>query len=124
MGGTKEAKTKWRLANPDWAKEHYQRNREDLIRKAMIHQAVRIAKYPELKVWQGMRQRCLNPNSKAYKFYGARGITVAPQWKSFKQFRADVGPRPTTAHQLHRLGDRGNYEPGNVVWSVDHSEGF
>lgn len=51
-------------------------------------------------------------------------ITVAPQWSLFKQFLADMGPRPSPAHQLHRLGDTGNYEPGNVVWSVDHSEGF
>lgn len=102
------------------SKEWYELNRNKIIKRNVA----RRARYPELVVWEQMRQRCLNPKAKSYRYYGARGIKVAPQWKVFKQFRADVGPRPSRAHQLHRLGDTGNYEPGNVVWSVDHSEGF
>lgn len=104
MGAPTEARVKWLLANPDYWNERNKR--------------------PEFRVWGMMRQRCLNTKTRSFKYYGARGITCAPQWKSFKQFLADVGPRPSMAHQLHRLGHTGNYEPGNVVWSVDHSEGF
>lgn len=31
-------------------------------------------------IWQGMRQRCNNPNDQAYKNYGERGIKVCPEW--------------------------------------------
>ena len=33
-------------------------------------------------IWQGMRQRCNNPNDQAYKNYGERGIKVCPEWNN------------------------------------------
>lgn len=38
------------------------------------------------KVWNGMRQRCENPNIKAYKNYGAKGVKVCDEWKTFPPF--------------------------------------
>lgn len=39
--------------------------------------------YPRIfKIWQGMRQRCNNPNDKDYKNYGKRGIKVCAEWDS------------------------------------------
>ena len=32
--------------------------------------------------WDGIKQRCMNPNCKAYKYYGARGITIHKEWWS------------------------------------------
>src|SRR5215471_4902608 len=34
------------------------------------------ARTPTYQIWISMRQRCENPNDKAYKWYGARGIKV------------------------------------------------
>ena len=31
-------------------------------------------------VWQSMKQRIFNPNSKDYKYYGGRGITICLEW--------------------------------------------
>lgn len=31
-------------------------------------------------IWSNMKQRCYNENNKRYKTYGARGITVCPEW--------------------------------------------
>ena len=41
-------------------------------------------------VYKDMMTRCNNPKSKAYRFYGAKGITVSPEWKTLSAFLADV----------------------------------
>ena len=62
-----------------------------------------------------MKKRC-NPHYKR-KHYAQRGITICSEWKnSFDQFYADMGKRPTPNHQLDRINNDGNYEPGNCQW--------
>ena len=36
--------------------------------------------------WKSMKQRCKNPNCKAYKNYGERGIKVCEEWEEFETF--------------------------------------
>ena len=31
--------------------------------------------------WGYMKNRCYNPNSDSYKYYGARGIIICDEWK-------------------------------------------
>lgn len=72
-----------------------------------------------------MNERCRNPNHDAWKYYGGRGIKVCDRWHGrggYKRFVADMGERPTAGHQLHRLDNDGDYEPGNCVWSLNHKE--
>lgn len=75
---------------------------------------------PEYSSYRAMIQRCYNPNNIRYKNYGAKGISVCPKWKgSFKNFLADVGPKPSPKHSIDRYPNRnGNYEPGNVRWAT------
>lgn len=70
----------------------------------------------EYYTWTGMRQRCRNPKSGAYKYYGARGIEVCARWNSFDNFMADMGPKPSPDHTIERENVNGNYEPDNCVW--------
>jgi hypothetical protein len=68
--------------------------------------------------WTSMLQRCLNPNSDNYRWYGGRGITICLEWiDSFDAFLADMGERPT-GMTLDRINPDGNYEPGNVRWAT------
>lgn len=39
--------------------------------------------------WKGVLSRCYNSNSKAYKYYGARGVAVCERWHSFENFLHD-----------------------------------
>jgi len=68
--------------------------------------------------WRSMWERCTNPNHKSFDRYGGRGIGVAPAWKSFEQFYADIPPKPEGSYQLDRINNNKGYGPGNVRWAT------
>ena len=66
-----------------------------------------------------MKDRCHNPKSRMYSYYGARGIWVCDQWRnSFASFIADVGLRPDPKLTLDRIDNNLGYFPGNVQWAT------
>jgi hypothetical protein len=68
-----------------------------------------------------MHQRCTDPDSVSYKWYGARGISVCPEWSDFERFIADMGPSPP-GYSIDRINNDGNYEPGNCRWATPHEQ--
>lgn len=74
----------------------------------------------EYEAWHTMKARCLNKNNHAYHRYGGRGIRVCLRWRqSFAEFFKDMGPKPTSKHQLDRYPDNdGNYKPSNCRWAT------
>ena len=69
-------------------------------------------------VWNAMRQRCENPKSKYFPYYGGRGIKICERWKLFANFFADMG-EPETGMTLDRFPDQdGNYEAANCRWAT------
>lgn len=74
---------------------------------------------PEYGIWGAMRGRCHDPNDSGFKWYGARGITVCPEWRdSFEAFFSDMGARPSPAHSIERKNNDLGYSKANCMWAT------
>lgn len=75
------------------------------------------ANTPLYKVWATMKQRCSNPKVRGYRWYGAKGVRVCPEWESFEPFHdwaISHGYQPELT--LDRIDPNGDYEPANGRW--------
>lgn len=76
----------------------------------------RMTKTRIYRIWQKMKERCENPNSISYRFYGAKGVAVCERWQSFENFYADVGEPPFEGATLDRPRPEEGYGPTNFQW--------
>ena len=68
--------------------------------------------------FKNMKNRCYNPNDKDYKWYGAKGITIAPEWmadhNNFVEWAMANGFREGL--QIDRIDSNKGYTPDNCRW--------
>jgi hypothetical protein len=69
-----------------------------------------------------MLRRCCDPKNPSYKYYGARGITVCPEWADFRNFLRDMGERPSGT-TLGRIDHKKHYSKSNCEWQDDKKQG-
>lgn len=72
----------------------------------------------EYSCWESMISRCTNPRTASFKWYGAKGITVCDEWRSFENFIRDMGDRPSAKHSIDRINNSVGYSKDNCRWAT------
>jgi hypothetical protein len=89
--------------------------REFVLGKYMTHGFSKNSR--TYRSWKEMRQRCLNPNSDKWKWYGGRGIKICEEWNDFEIFIRDMGERPIGT-SIGRMDSDGDYCKENCRWET------
>lgn len=55
----------------------------------------------------------------AYKYYGAKGITVCESWLTFENFYNDMHSDYSKGLEIERIDGSRDYEFGNCKWATD-----
>lgn len=110
---------------PEACKEEVMRdrNRNEKGRFEPIHGMTKTRFH---NIWIGIKNRCLNPNVKAYSQYGGKGIKICDEWLDFIGFKNDMydlylehckeyGEKDTS---LDRIDNEGDYCKSNCKWST------
>ena len=68
------------------------------------------------KIWRAMKTRCYNPNHRAYRWYGAKGVKVCDEWQVFDGFVIDMGAGYIPGLSIDRINPQGDYCKANCRW--------
>ena len=80
--------------------------------------------HPLYGTWNRILNRCRNPKTDSYAYYGGRGIRVVRAWNKFENFRdwalSNGWKKGLT---IDRLDPNKNYGPKNCRWATSFQQG-
>lgn len=88
------------------------------MQKAMPNGELRL-----YRIWANMKQRCANPKSKDFKYYGAKGVCVCAEWEDFETFFYwAISHGYKDGLTIERIDNDGDYCPNNCKWIPKHRQ--
>lgn len=75
-------------------------------------------------IWSGIKARCYNQSSHAYKRYGERGISMCLEWlNNFESFYMwSINNGYSESLSIDRIDVNGNYDPSNCRWATSSQQ--
>jgi hypothetical protein len=87
-------------------------NDQEIMNKRKINNRLK-------SVYNNMKIRCNNPNSKDYKNYGGRGIKICEEWNNMKSFRSwALNNGYKKGLEIDRENNNKGYSPDNCRWVI------
>lgn len=89
-------------------------SKEVTMKRTYKHGMTRTKLY---STWNEIKQRCNNKNSLSYKYYGAKGISICPEWTDYRNFynwAIETGYKEDLT--IERIDVSKDYCPNNCKW--------